>query len=294
MPRERLADRDEGRGLGQPVHLGDLPAELAFDALDRRGSRGGARRHDADAGPDIAPHLGGAVGEADQDRRRGAEHRHRLGGNRREDALRLDPAQADVRRANRRDGPDERPAIGVEHRQRPQIAVGRGHVQVDERADGVHVRIAMRDHHAFRARGRAARVVDRQQIVLADLRAVESLGRGGEQRFVVQPAVARLPFQADEVLHAGDLTADAVHHRAVVGMDADDPRAAVIEDVGEIVRDQAVVDRHEHRAELRHGVVALRAASCVFGAMYATRSPRRTPNCCKAADQRSHRAKNSA
>ena len=37
-------------------------------------------------------------------------------------------------------------------------------------------------------------------------------------------------------------------------MDADDAGAAVVDDVGEVVGDEAVVDRHEHRAELRHGV----------------------------------------
>ena len=38
-------------------------------------------------------------------------------------------------------------------------------------------------------------------------------------------------------------------------MSADDFRAAVVDDVVEIVGDQAIVDRHQHRADLRHGVV---------------------------------------
>ena len=47
----------------------------------------------------------------------------------------VDLAQADVRRAHRGDDPRERPAVGVEHRQRPQVAIGRSHRHVNERAD---------------------------------------------------------------------------------------------------------------------------------------------------------------
>ena len=45
----RLADGDERRGLGQAVDLRDRPAELALDALDRRGRRRRAGRQHAHA-----------------------------------------------------------------------------------------------------------------------------------------------------------------------------------------------------------------------------------------------------
>ena len=127
-----------------------------------------------------------------------------------EDPRRLDLAQADVRRADRGDDPDERPAVGVEHRQRPQVAIGRPHRQVHQRADDVHLRVAVRDHHALRPRRRAARVVDGQQIALVDLRPLERPARLADERLVVEPPVARRPFERDEVPDAGQLRPDAV------------------------------------------------------------------------------------
>ena len=37
-------------------------------------------------------------------------------------------------------------------------------------------------------------------------------------------------------------------------MRANDPRAAVVDDICEVFGGQPVVDRHQHRADLRHGV----------------------------------------
>ena len=51
MLRSRLADGDKRRGFGQAIDLGDLPAELAFDALDGGGGRRRPRRQKPHAAP---------------------------------------------------------------------------------------------------------------------------------------------------------------------------------------------------------------------------------------------------
>ena len=76
--------------------------------------------------------------------------------------------------ADRGDDPGEGPAVGVEHRQRPEIPLlRRRHVHVDQRPDRVHVRVAVGDHHALRPPGGAAGIVDGQEIGLGDLRLFE-------------------------------------------------------------------------------------------------------------------------
>ena len=65
----------------------------------------------------------------------------------------------------------------------------------------------------------------------------------------------------------------------------------MVDDVGEVVGGEPVVDRHEHRADLRHGVERLELRVRVRRDV-ATRSPCRTPSPWSAADQRSQRSKN--
>ena len=157
--------------------------------------------------------------------------------------------------ANRRDGPHEGPAVGVEHGQRPQVAIGRSHVGVHECADAVHPRIAMRDHHALRPRGRAAGVVDRQQVTLLNCRHVRELLARGHRRFIVLPTLPR-PLEREEVADLRQVGSDAVDSLEVVSMGADDGGTAVVDDVAEVVRLEPVVHRHQHRAEHRDGVKA--------------------------------------
>ena len=57
--------------------------------------------------------------------------------------------------------------------------------------------------------------------------------------------------------HACQLAADTVDSLEVVLVRAHDACAAVVDDVGEIVRRQAEVDRHEHGPDLRDGVERL-------------------------------------
>ena len=126
--------------------------------------------------------LLGRVGDADEHGWRGAQHRRPLRGGQLEHPSRLDLAQAHVGAAHRGHGPNEGPAVGVEHGQGPQVAIGARHVDVDQCADHVHVGVAMRDHHALGPRGRTAGVVDGQQVVFVDFRALELRRRLGSSR----------------------------------------------------------------------------------------------------------------
>ena len=165
----RLADGDEGRGLGQPVDVRDLQpsspsmrsmvaAAGGAPAVSTRTPRGTSARDSSGAFASPMSTVGAAQSMVIRSRRDRAR-RHGAGST---------FAQADVRAADGRDGPDEGPAVGVKHRQRPQVAIGRGHVEVHQRADAVHPGVAMRDHHALRPRRRAARVVDGEQIALVE------------------------------------------------------------------------------------------------------------------------------
>ncbi len=56
---------------------------------------------------------------------------------------------------------------------------------------------------------------------------------------------------------ARQLRADAVEALEIIGVRADDGRAGVVDDVLELTGAQAIVDRHEHGADLRDGVERL-------------------------------------
>ena len=255
----RLTNRDEGRGLGQPVDLRDRPTQLAFDALDRGGRRGRSGGHDADAPARAPPHLFGRAGDADEHGGSRTQHGHGLACHEVEDRHRVDLREADVRRARRRDRPDERPAVGVKHGQRPEVAILDAHRVVEQRADHIRPRVAVRDHHALGPRGRAARVVDRDQVALGERRRrpVEARRRPLQFRFVVQPSFRPGPVEGHDALERRQLPANGLDTLDPVGVGADDAGAAVLQDVLDVVGRQAVVDRDEHGPDLRNRVERL-------------------------------------
>src|SRR5258706_713291 len=106
----------------------------------------------------------------------------------------------------RRYGPDESPSIRVKHGQGPNIAIRTGHMVMDESADGVHVRVAMRDHDSLRIRSRTTRVIDGKQVTLRDLGLGESGRRPCEDRLVIQPIRAICSaLQGNEFLDSAQL-----------------------------------------------------------------------------------------
>ena len=168
MLRARFADGDERRRFGQPVELYQLPAEVSFHPLNGRGRGRRPGGDDADVARCANPDLLGRVGQHDQ--HLGAAQRIEMRS--RATSSNTSAASSFGRQtctaADRGDRPRERPAVGVEHRQRPEIPISGCHRQVDECADDVHVGVAVRDHHALRPRRRSARVVDRQEVAFAD------------------------------------------------------------------------------------------------------------------------------
>jgi len=112
------------------------------------------------------------------------------------------------------------------------------------------------DHHALGAGRGAARIVDGEQVVLADLRFGEVGRMRAERGLVVDPAVPG-PFQRDEMLDIGQIAANSVDRVEVIGVGADHPGAAVVDDVPEFIRLQPEVDRHQHGADLRDRVEGL-------------------------------------
>ena len=253
MLRPHLADGNERRGLGHAVDVRDRPSELLLDPLDRGGRRRCSSGDDADALRQGRVARRRRIRNRDQHGRRGAHHRDRLRLHQREHRGWIEFAQADVGRSHCRRDPHERPAIGMEHRQGPQVPVVRLHRQMQQRADDVQVGVPVRDHHAFRARRRAAGVIDRDQVAFVDRRRRESRVGGGDDLFVAQPPVA-LTLERDELFHRRELRTNPVHGVEMIAVRTDDPGARVLDDVGEVVWREAIVDRHDHRADLRHGV----------------------------------------
>ena len=150
-------------------------------------------------------------------------------------------------------GPRERPAVGVEHWQCPEVGIGRRHRPVRQHSDGVHPRIAVRDHHAFRPRRRAAGVVDGEEIALTDVRPREFGARVGDERFVIQP-VETPAIECHEVPHAGEILPDPIDGLEVIRRGAHHRRTAVLNQVAEVIGHQTEIDRHEDSAQLRHRI----------------------------------------
>ena len=97
--------------------------------------------------------------------------------------------------------------------------------------------------------------------------------------------------QGYEVCNVGQVGADRLDRRHVVGRDAHDLRAAVPEQVAEIILRQPEVQRHEHRPQLRHGVERLELCVCIGRDVgHAVALPH--AQTCRTDDQRSHLSKN--
>ena len=249
----RLAHRDERRGLGQPVDLNELPAEVALDTLNRCSRRRRPGRHHPHTRGHVSTLIGRRVGERDQHGRRGAQHGDRLVADEPERLGWIHLSQTHMGTADRRDDPDERPPVGVEHRERPQVPVRAGHRVVQQRADRVHVGVPVRDHHTLRARRCAAGVVDRQQIALGDIGPVE------RRRFGIQQGLVRLPprvlaFQRNAMLHGWTRLPDGTDRFEIVGVRTDHLRTAMLEDVLDLGRRQPEVDGDQHRPDLRRSI----------------------------------------
>ena len=162
--RVPLADRDRPVGLGQPVDVVDREAER-LHARDHAGGGGAPAVGDGHlpARERLARRRGRRASSAPSARRKcvtpssSSSRQTSAGSTRRR--------QTCVR-ARRRHRPREAPAVAVEHGQRPQVARARVEPRVVHLGQRVQVRAAMGVHDALRPAGGAARVVDRDRVVL--------------------------------------------------------------------------------------------------------------------------------
>ena len=156
--------------------------------------------------------------------------------------------------AHRRHRPGEAPAIAVEHGERPEIARLEVHARLDQLADGVHVRAAGAVHHAFRAARRARGVVDRDRLLL-----VLEPARDGRRRALGEKILVRIARRA-RVVHAHDADTGEVERLdelGELGIDEEEARARVAEDIADLVRAEPRIDRHQDAARPGHAVVRL-------------------------------------
>ena len=164
------------------------------------------------------------------------------------DAVPLDPAQdlgavdlADDDLLDAQPGHRERhaPAVGVEHRQRVQVDVAVGDARVEPERHRVDPDVAMGDLHALGPGRRAGRVVDAGGGGLVGFPGLRFGTLGGEQVVVVAE---------DEPVLGGDLPQRVVE----LGVDQQDPRTGVLDDVADLVGTQPEVHRHEHPPRAGH------------------------------------------
>ena len=197
----------------------------------------------------------GVVGDADLHGRRAAHVRDALRLEQLPDARRIGRAQAHVRAADGRDGPGEAPAVAVEHRERPQVDGPSGEAVVEDVAEGVEVGAAVRAHDALRPAGGARGVVDRDQRVLVVRRAARRSARvtGGEQVLVRVAWGARVV----DPHHPQPREVETLQRSRERRVNQQEARARVVEDVADLGRREAHVDRHHHPAGERHAEVRL-------------------------------------
>src|SRR5690606_7286967 len=127
----------------------------------------------------------------------------------------------------------------------PEVAVSRGEGLMHQSAHDVHVRITVGDHDPFGTGGGAAGVVDGKEIPLGDVRFDKNGGCGRDGRFIIVPA-RFLPFQRHKLLYPRQLVTYTIHRCQVITVGTHNPRSAMVDDVGEIVSGQAVVNGHNH------------------------------------------------
>ena len=229
-----------------------MEAQLAQAGEQRRRGRRAAHRDGDRVGERVRR---GMMGDADLHGRRAAHVRHVLRLEQLPDARRIGRAQAHVRAADGRDGPGEAPAVAVEHRERPQVDRPVAEAIVEDVAQGVEVGAPVRAHDALRPAGGARGVVDRDERVLVVRGAGLHPARvaGGEQVLVGVAWGARVVdpdrLQPREV--------EALQRSDERRVDEQETRARVAEDVADLRRREAHVDRHHHAPGERHPEVRL-------------------------------------
>jgi hypothetical protein len=123
----------------------------------------------------------------EHDRRR-AKMRHLVLGDQPKNLAGVDGRQTDVPSADRCDGPGIRPAVAMEHRQRPQIHGLRPQSEGDDVAERVQIGAAVMVERALRIAGGARRVVEGDRLPFLLRIAPPEVARPGKEFLVVDGA----------------------------------------------------------------------------------------------------------
>jgi hypothetical protein len=229
-------------GLGQAVDLDELPAELGLDALDGPGGRRRTGDHDAEpvAAGDRPVPRGGRVEDGGDDGGGAAHERDAVLVDAAQDLGAVDLAQHDVGDAHGGCRIRHAPAVAVEHRQRVQVDVAVRHRGLPAERRGVDPQVPVGELHALGA-GRGARgVVDRGGGILVPV-PLAGLGAVAEQL-----GVGLVPE------HHRALGLDALQRLLQLGVDQQQLRPAVADDVLDLLGVQPEVDRHQDPAPTGH------------------------------------------
>jgi hypothetical protein len=147
---QRFADRNERGCLGQTVELRDLPSQVALDAFDRFGCRRRSSRQHPHSTANAAPQVPGRIRNPNQDCGSGAEKTHRFPVDQLQYRPRINFPDTNMSGSNGCHGPNESPSVRMKHGQCPEIAVGCSHMDMNQGARDVDIRIPVRDHDALR------------------------------------------------------------------------------------------------------------------------------------------------
>ena len=161
-------------------------------------------------------------------------------------------------RADRGHAPGQRPAVAVEHGQRPQVPAGRRQLELQRDADRVEVRAAVGVDHALGPAGRPAGVVHRDHAVLVagelQARAVAA-GQPGTERLRAGQRPVRRAGQQHHPLHRDLVRAGHAQPLDEPGGQQQGPRPGVGQDLEVLGRGQPRVQRHQHAAGTGYPVV---------------------------------------
>ena len=249
--------RDHRRGLGQPIALEDLAAELALerlDDLDREGSRARSPHPHARG---VEPRRLRVVQEVDEHRgHRG--HRDRLEFlDGLEHRLRMEPAEQDGPRAQDVPRVHHGETVGVGEREHPDPPVlAPKLVQRGGRAR-IGFEIAVRERDALGHPGGPGSVEDDGQIIGTPIDRGEGVWL--PRRFLGHRASASVPGSVDQqhVAERGQDPDLPLHLPEHVGGGDDHLRLGVGQDVGHFLVAQQEDHRYDHAAALENGAVAL-------------------------------------
>ena len=228
-------------------------------ARDHRGRRCRAAGGDLHRLGECPARCLGRVDQHAQHHRRAAHMRHAILGDRGEDRRRLHAAETDMRAAGQRHRPGVGPAVAMEHRQRPEIDTARRQPERERIAAGIQIGAAVMQHDALRVAGRARRVVQRDRLPLIVRQPHRKVRVGGGDEWFV------LAVDIDHQWPMPALRQRARHDRPEFAIDQHDLGFRMLQDERNRCRIQPDVDRAQHRAEHRHGIMRLQHLRNVGG-----------------------------